>query len=281
MSMADRMLTMAHAALADALRPVRGVWDEALPLLLCSNPDRPGVSAAEWVRIEHDLARAAGTREPKASHGAAGFFAALREAENLLDGGAVAVGIAAVDSHVGEDALVEHVQNPPSPWATAPAPPAEGAAALVVTSAAEAQRLGLEALGVIHHASTTTGLSNDDNDLPADGEAMASLLRQLPPLRAPAALVFGQSATDQLRQAEWQIAVARNPWRVHPEYEMRSIEAELGMVGAAAGAMNLVYGLAVARHRTTDMPIQDFDPFFAWAISRDGTRGLAAVSVKP
>jgi hypothetical protein len=62
---------------------------------------------------------------------------------------------------------------------------------------------------------------------------------------------------------------------------MRSIDTELGAVGAAAGAMNLAYGLAVVDHRTTDAPVQEGDPFLAWAISRDGTRGLAAVSVKP
>jgi hypothetical protein len=77
------------------------------------------------------------------------------------------------------------------------------------------------------------------------------------------------------------MAVARSPARFHPEYESRSIEVELGLVGGAAGAMNLVYGLAVLRHRTTDVVVHERDPFLAWDISPDGTRGLAAVSMKP
>jgi hypothetical protein len=273
---------MARRALDDALRYLRGTLaGEAASLLLCSAGDPPGLPPAERAELEQSLLRVAGAREVTRFEGAAGVFAALREAEALLANGAHAVTLLALDSYVGVDALAERVENPPSPWGATPAPPAEGAAALVVTTPAQARQLGLTALGVVHYADTATGVSNDDNDVPADGDAMTSLLRQALGLRAATRLVFGQSSVDSLRRLEWQLAVARNPSLFHPEYEMRSIDVELGAVGAAAGAMNLVYGLAAVRHGTTDISMQAVDPFLAWAISPDGTRGLAAVSVKP
>ncbi len=281
LGMGDRLLAMAQEALRDALRPLQGTETTEPPLFLCAASYRPGLTPAQYVDLEQGAVRAARAREVTRFHGAAGVFAALQEAEARLADGLGAVTILALDSHVGEDALGACVDNPPSPWGGNPGPPAEGAAALVVTTAAHARRLGLEPLGVVHYAGTALGASNDDNDVPADGEAMTRLLHHAPTLRAPAAIVFGQSSVDALRQVEWQLAVARNPGRFHPEYEIRSIDAELGPVGAAAGAMNLVYGLAVVRHKTTDMPVRDVDPFLAWAISADGTRGLAAVSVKP
>jgi hypothetical protein len=282
LGMGDRLAAMARWALEDALRPLRGTpAGEDLPLLLCSDRHRPGLAPDDDALLEQTLARAAGARETTRFQGAAGTFAALAAAEELLAEGARAVAVVAVDSHVGEEALADLVENPPSPWGKTPAPPAEGAAALVVTTPANARALGASSLGVVHFSGTAQSRSNDDNDVAADGHAMTSLLRRLPPLRAPAPAVFGQVSVDALRQGEWQLAVARNPARFHPEYEMRSVDSELGAVGAAAGAMNLVYGLAVVGHRTTDAPVQEGDPFLAWAISRDGTRGLAAVSVKP
>lgn len=281
-SVADRMLAMGRTALEDAVRPLRVAQREAaIPLLLCMPEARGGVAPAARVRIAAALAEVSAAREARTFGGTASFFAALREAEALLDAGAAAVAIGAVDSYIGEEPLTEHAANPPSPWGPPPPPAAEGAAALVVMKPAEARRLGLEPLGAIHFAGTALGRSNDDNDLAADGEAMGSLLRRLPRGRLPAPLVFGQFTTDSARHAEWQLAVARNPAHVHPEYEMRSFEGELGLVGAAAGAMNLVYGLAVARHRATEMRIGDHDSLLAWAVSPDGERGLAMVSVEP
>jgi hypothetical protein len=280
LGMGDRLLAMARGALDDALRCLQGTpAGEAASLLLCSAGDRPGLAPADRAELEQSLLHAAGAREVTRFEGAAGVFAALREAEALLANGAQAVTLLALDSYVGVDALAERVENPPSPWGATPAPPAEGAAALVVTTPAQARLLGLNALGVVHYADTATGVSNDDNDVPADGEAMAHLLRRSPGLGASARLVFGQFSVDSLRRTEWQLALARHPSLVHQEYEMRSIDAELGAVGVAAGAMNLVYGLAVVRHGTTEAPVRDVDPFLAWGISSDGTRGLALVSV--
>jgi len=254
---------------------------EALSLVVCSVADHPGMGAEEDTKLTSGLSETAGARDVRRCSGPAGFFMALAAAEELLSSGAPAVAVVAVDSYVGVEALAKLVENPPSPWGSTPPPPAEGAAALVLTTPVEARRRKLAALGVIPSVGTATGVSNDDNDVPTDGAAMAGLLRRLPPLRAPAALAFGPFSADALRQAEWELAVARNPERLHPEYEMRSIERELGAVGAAAGAMNLVYGLAVVRHRTTEAPAVESAPFLVWAISPDGTRALAAVSVEP
>src|SRR6185369_9841845 len=100
------------------------------------------------------------------------------------------------------------------------------------------------------------GASSDDNDAITDGTAMTEILRRMPALRAPVPLVFGQTGTDPLRASEWDIAVARNPSRFHPEYEIGCVERSIGTVGAAAGLMNLVHGLATAalRARTPAAP---------------------------
>jgi hypothetical protein len=282
MSMGDRLLTMAEAALEDALKPLREASaGERWPLLVCSDLERSCLSEAERIRVSCALAAMVPAGNIGRFQGAAGCFAALCEAKSLIDRGCGAVVIAALDSHIGADVLALSALHPHSPWVRQPPPPGEGAAALVVMDLSAATDAAVEVLGVIHYASTRKGASNDDNDVPVDGAAMTALVRSAPLCCAPARLIFGQSATDPLRQAEWELAVARDPARFHPEYDLRSLEKEIGRVGAAAGAMNLVYGLAVARYRTTDMPLCDHDPFFAWAISRDGTRGLAAVSVKP
>ena len=278
LGIADRASAMARAALDDALRPLLDVQPQSVvPLLLCLPQSRAGLVEAI---VAASIAEASPSRAVKLFVGAAGFFEALRHAEEMLDEGALAVAVGAVDSYVGEDALAEHIENPPSPWGSASLPAAEGAAVVVVARAPEVRRLGIKPLGVIHSAGTAFGFATDDNDLPADGEAMGRLLRRLPVPLAPAPLVFGQFTTDSLRHAEWQIAVARNPSLVHPEYEMRSIEADVGLVGSAVGAMNLVYGLAVARHGTTDVVLGDHAQFLAWAISPDGARGIAMVSVQ-
>ncbi len=174
------------------------------------------------------LVDATGARDVRRCYGAGGFFTALPIAEELLSSGAPAVAVVAVDSYVGVDPLAKLVESPPSPWGSAPPPPAEGAAALILTTPLEPRRRGLPALGVVHSVGTAAGLSNDDNDVLVDGDAMTGLLRQLPRLRAPAPWAFGPFSVDALRQAEWQLAVARNPDRLHPECELRSIETELG-----------------------------------------------------
>ena len=63
--------------------------------------------------------------------------------------------------------------------------------------------------------------------------------------------------------------------RFEQEHEVACPEGAIGAVGAAAGAVSLVYGLAVMRHGATEDPKAAEAPFLAWAISPDGTRGAA------
>jgi hypothetical protein len=281
LGLAERMASMARTAAEAALRPLRAASRGELAVLLCLPSERAGLDADGRAQVGAAIAEVAGARVAATFGGAAGVFAALAEAEARVEAGAGAVAVVAVDSFIGEEALCALAKDPPSPWGTTPPAPAEGAAALLVSSTAGAERLGVQAIGAILHVGTAAGRASDENDLPADGDAMTSLLRRLPPLSAPAPLVFGQFRVDALRQAEWQLAVARDPSRVHPEYEMRSFESELGLVGDAAGAMDLVYGLAVTQHRATDMILTEGDPILAWAMSRDGLRGLAVATREP
>jgi hypothetical protein len=90
--------------------------------------------------------------------------------------------------------------------------------------------------------------------------------------------VFGPDRVDSLRKLEWHAASARNGARFDPACAMLTPETEMGRVGAAAGLVNLVQGLAMLRHGTV---LREIIPpasrtACAWAISPDGTRGIAS-----
>ncbi len=271
----ERLLDLARTALDEALRPLREL-SAPLPssLFVCTSaarsPDAPDV-------IEE--AFAAHGRPPRAERVGedAGVFSALERAARLVrEDESRAVAIVAVDSFVSLDALCAWVRAAPSPWAKKVPPLSEGAAAIVVTSAARARDVRLRALGSVAHTAVAADPANDHNDDPATAAALTGLVRQLPSSR-PIRFTFGPMFVGALRSAEWHRATARNASRFEPTCEMRSIEAEVGRCGAAAGAMDLVWGLAALRADAMRAPAEPKQPFLAWAISPDGLRGVASV----
>ena len=278
-SVAERLERMAEAALAEADPPRPGA--DPIALLLCVPPPRPGLTDADTSALGDRIARRLGARAVTRFQGEAGAFAALGRARSLLSGGAAgAVVLVAADSLVSPEALADRLARPPSPYAEAPLDPGEGSAALVLVPPARGRAAGRTPLGTIDAAATAPGAATDDDDEIVDGAAMTAALRALP-RGAPARAVFGQARVDGLRAREWEIAVARSAERLHPEHEVYCLEESTGALGAAAGAMHLAYGLAVLRHAATREPTARDAPFYAWAISRDGTRGIAAARVPP
>ena len=273
-----RLTRMVDQAIRDALRPCASLNEKgAVIVMLCVPSERPGVSE-ETLRLV--TAGLAGHGTVHRFSGDAGGFAALREAPGILRrAGARVVVLAAVDSFIALDALDHQVLHAASEWNLDPPAPSEGAAALALAEAPEARRSGVPILGTLEAAAVVLGRSNDDNDEPVDGSAMTTVLRELP-AHPPAVAAYGPFKVDMLRQDEWHLATARNVERFGPGCRFACLESHVGRLGAASGLANLVYGLAVHRHRT-GLAVEPSDsPFYAWAISSDGTRGAAVLAAR-
>jgi hypothetical protein len=272
----DRIARMALSALYEATMSLEGEPAlERAPLLLCTSRPRPGFSEADRAHLERTLLGRLRGSEITSFLGEASVFAALRVAdERITTGKARSAVIVAVDSLVSIDALTARLAHPPSPWALEQPMPAEGAAALVVMDDAEARRIRRPVLGIVHGASVAPGTSTDEDDEIVDGVGMSRAIQGLPASPRIGA-VFGQLRVDSLRLTEWLLALARNAERFESEHEVGCPEVDIGLLGAASGAFNLVYGLAVMRHDAAESPRVASAPLLAWAISRDGTRGAA------
>lgn len=274
---AERIAALASAALDTALVPLAATGAPPPALWLCLARARPGLDARVHEDVTEALRRRYAPPSLKSFWAEAGVFAALKEAEQELsrnEGGAIV--LVAVDSHVSTPYLTHLVQNPPTRWESIKPRPSEAAAALLLLTPKRAQQLRLPILARIHKSALAMGTSNDDNDAPADAVAMSAALRELGSGHVSHA--FGQAFFDDLRREEWYRAVARQSTRFW-DCQHDSVESAIGAVGAASGAANLVYGAAMLRLGAAEPASRD--PFLAWTISRDGTRGVASASVDP
>ncbi|MDC3961370.1 hypothetical protein [Polyangium jinanense] len=253
----DRLVALARLALEEA-RPRSG-----LPLFLCLPAPCEGLSEAALDDVARRIAALASAAAIERFVGAAGAFDALtRIASYPRFQGA---GLLGVDSFFHVDRAAALAARPPGPFAPARLWPAEGAGALVL-----ARDMKTGALGTILTSKTALGRGTDDDDEPVDGAALTGLLESLSE-SAPIRAVFGQERVDALRSREWQWSAARQASMFHPEAFGGCLEAEIGQVGAAAGVMALAHAFASVRHGVCPPGA----PILAWAISRDGTRGLA------
>lgn len=272
---ASRMAALAFAAVDEALAALPVGTSTSIPIFLVTPAARTGLLQDEIAGLARALQ--ARTRAP-AIHlltGAAGAFAALAQTATLFAGGQLGAAlVVGVDSFACVDALTERAQRPASPWLVDPPPPGEGAAALLLASPDQARRWGVVSLGDITASSSAMGRATDTDDEPVDAAAMTSLLRGLPG-SAPIQRVFGQNRTGLLRLREWAYTSARCVDRFAPSCREPCLEAEIGELGAAAGVANLAFAFAVFRHGAVLPPAPIPGIFLAWAISRDGSRGLA------
>jgi hypothetical protein len=278
---AERLAALGERALQTATVVLEGIPQLApkeQALFVCLGAPRPGLTEADRQGAVGALAAAAKAPLRRVFTGAASFFAALGAAEHLLDAGEVRVAvIVAVDSFVSLEAVRAELEAAPATWVREPPPPSEAAVALAVMKGAEGRELALS-LGTIHYAGTLQGQGSDDDDDIVDGAALAGLLEQVPVLAGPIVRAYGQDQVDRLRQTEWTCAAARNAARFHPLLTTASIERWTGRVGGAAGAAQLVFALGAEQHHALHEAPAGAGPFVAWAISRDGTRGLCAAT---
>lgn len=270
----ERLAWQARAASATALIQLRQSDGPPPALLLCLSRPRPGFTKEHAADLERALGATLQPALTRVYHGAASAFVALQDAQSMLaEGRARSVLLVGVDSYVDADALAHEVSRAPPRWAVASPPPAEGAAAALIVQPATAQRYGLRVLGTVLAATATQGYSNDDNDEPVDGAALGVAIRSMP-AGDPIGMAFGQSGVDQLRLYESQYATARTHARFRPDCYFDCLESDSGRVGAAAGVLHLAFGFAAVDHAVVPSTLAA-TPFVCWAISRDGTRGLA------
>ncbi len=274
---ADRMISLAEAALDAALAPSREAGLPSPSLIIGLARERPGLDAGVAPAVTRALGARCPGAPPSSVWGEAGVFAALQQAaRDVARDSSRAVAVITVDSYIALPFIAHHVQSPPTRWESDGPYPSEAAAALVVASPRLAAHFGLPVLGTINKSAIARGSSSDDNDELVDGIAMGAALRELGDDSIPFA--FGQDGVDALRREEWSRATARSATRFW-ECQNVCVEAFLGRVGACAGAASLVYGAAMLRHGCAgDLP-RGTARFLAWAISRDGTRGAAGVGV--
>lgn len=207
--------------------------------------------------------------------GAAGAHEALAEAaQRLATGKADAVCIIGADSRFSVPMIAAAYRRRSVVWTPLEPPPSEAAAAvLLVPSTARDQKPLATLLG----AMTTQGTSHDSNDEAVDGVGLTYLFRKLPNCGG-VPMVFGPLESERLRQREWQLASARARQHLGRPYDMKDVEMAIGQVGAAAGVVHLAYAVACNRYRTVSSDIPPGSPFYTWAISRDGVRGMAILA---
>jgi hypothetical protein len=271
---ADRLIALAAMALDEALAPAP---IERPRLVLCVGRERPGLTESDLRAVERALADKLGASSSARVRGEAGVFRALAEADASGHEAGPLV-LVAVDSFVSLEWAAHRVASPPSPWEGRPLPPSEAAAALVLESPAQARRMGFPMIGTIRKSAVELGGANDDNDESPDGAAMTRAFRSVQ--TGPVHFAFGQTIVDSLRRREWFLMTGRNADHFRADCAFECVESAIGAVGAAAGAANLVFGLAVLRHEAAAFEPKGREPFLAWAISSDGTRGIASVAVE-
>jgi len=270
-SVESRLARMTQIAIFEAMSG----WEASDPkiaVLLCMARPRPGLQT-EHAAISSAVAKQAHATDVVQCWGDAGAFAALRKAEELLSdrNGPLGVLIVAADTLISTEAIAQRVLHPPSPWNEPARPASEAAAAVLVTSSAGVTRT--RPVGFVHGAAIAAGTSNDDNDDVVDGTAMTTAVHSIPGV-AGIARALGQERLDALRWREWNIAAARLASRFTSDVSFETLEREVGRLGAASGLMSLAYGFAVAQHAAIPIAAREA-PFLAWAISPDGTRGVA------
>jgi hypothetical protein len=271
----ERLASLGERALESALgaaperRKEGGTY-----IFLCTTKPRPGLDEGASARL---CRYASSHGEVHRFYGDAGALAALREVPYALDAGARLVVVLAVDSLIAPETLEHWVTNPPSYWDYESPIPSEGAAAIACMKPEEARRSGAPLLGALLGAAVAAGEANDDNDAPIDGVAFTTALKHVPD-KPRSSSCFGPWKVDMLRRDDWQLAAARNSERFTQKTEFHCIESKVGRLAAASGLANAAWGVATLRHAATDTAEAAQAPCYVWAISPDGTRGVALLS---
>lgn len=272
LAMGERLSRLAEIALHQTLAAWSLAGGASGVALAFVAPSRAGIDPAAVAAACDRAAKRVNATVVQTWTGAAGAFAALAQARAWLDGGEIpAVLVLAVDSYISIEALSDFLEREDSVFCPQTKPPAEGAAALLLTTRERARAFGLEGASVLA-TGTALGQGNDDDDAILDGRALTSLVESLPVARID--LATGQELVDDLRTRDWFLAYARTGKKFVDPATLVTLEEETGRLGAAAGLAALVFGVGQLRHHIHPGCAPDAT-LLAWAISPDGTRGVA------
>ncbi len=271
---AERLSRLAEIAAHQALAPWEASHGPSGVALAFVAPLRAGIDRTAISHARDRIAHRAKATTVQVWSGAAGAFSALAQARVWLDGGEIpAVLVVAVDSHISVEALSDFFERQDSGFCPRTPPPAEGAAALLLTSQGRASMLGLEEATLLA-AATAMGQGSDHDDVIQDGRALTTLIGSMPASRID--LVSGQELVDDLRTRDWCLAYARTAKKFADPPMLVTLEEEVGRLGAAAGIGAIAFGVGQLRHGV----FPNLSPgatLLAWAISPDGTRGVSLV----
>jgi hypothetical protein len=268
----ERLSALAAGAIGEALLPLRD-WarrGEFVAELCAPEPDAT-LTSALFDECEQRLAHGHALRFGRRSFGAAACYEALLRAVDTIAQGASAVVIVSLDSAAHADVIAERLV-PVQKWVPVPPRLSEAAAAMVVTTAAHASELRAR-YGRVRFAATHLGSGTDLDDEPVDGCAMTALVQQAAAGRRAFGNAFGPFSVDDLRRTVWHCAVLRNRGAFALDGDQRCVEHAIGNVGAASGLCHLIYALTCQHHQL----LAHAGGTVAWAVSRDGTRGLGVI----
>jgi hypothetical protein len=272
-TLAERVEQLAFGAASEALEPMQDQVKAVHVSLVTSGPT-PEFSEQDAANVGAGLKSSLGAESLTRFRGAAAVHQALIDArERLSSGGADAVCIVGADSSFSVPRVAAAYRRRRVVWVPLEPPPSEAAGAVMLMTRPPPT---VRPLARFLDALTTLGTANDYNDEPTDGVGLTFLFRKLPN-RGGVPMVFGPMDSERLRRRDWRLAAARVRRHLGSPYAHVDIETAIGQVGAAGGAVHLAYAVACCRFQTIDPQIPPGSPFYAWAISSDGLRGLAVL----
>jgi hypothetical protein len=263
-----RVLGLARLAIQDACSGV--TLPPRLGLLFSAPRPRLGITSEELHGLASTLALEVRAWALELSPDA-GVAVTLARAERLLSSGLDAVLVVGADSWVTARDVTARAQDATGPWLFDEPVPGEGAAALLLTTGGA---LGATApLATLDYKAHAIGASHDDNEELIDAAAMTELLWRIPPFER-GLIAYGQDRVDLLRSREWEWSKARCAARLAHLRDGECLESQIGRVGASAGLMVLVFGLAFERHTSPNA-----STFLSWEITRGGVRSVVRATV--
>lgn len=269
-TLGERVEQLAFGAASEALDSVRGEARNIHLSLVLPSPSAELGEPSQTTVAAH-LRQYLAVNDVSRFRGAAGAHEALLDArKKLATGSADAVCIVGADSAFSVPRVEAAYRRRRVVWVPLEPPPSEAAGAVVLMSR---RSPSVKPLARVLDAGTTPGAAHDFNDEPVDGTGLTYLFRKLPN-RGGVPMVFGPMESERLRQRDWHLAAARARRHLGAPYALVDVETAIGQVGAAAGAVHLAYAVACNRYQSVNPAIPPGSPFYSWAISADGLRGL-------
>lgn len=280
----ERLFVLSSHALDEALARIAACRQPELPVYVSLPEYGPYFSEAEaqalCMRLSRHVARHVATRCMPVPKGNAAFFVALEQAlTNIADGAAPCCVVGGVDSFLDAGLLAAldeggRIMSASNRWGF---PPGEGAAMLAVSSAAFAQRHGLQPLAWIASLATSVEDNHMHTKTVCTGEVLAQVLGQAAQRGgAPITKQYCDINGERYREHEFSYAILRVPAQTFVNAVDYIAPADCwGNTGAGTGALLAL--LPIVSH------LRGFSPGarpMVWAGSENGQRGAMVLSFR-